>query len=94
MKSSKNNLIIFVLIITSLLIIFSYGVGNVSAATNNQTVQNLAATHTTTPKVISIDPVKNSVNVPTNKIIKIKFNEPIKSGNKLIDLKNSKGILT
>jgi uncharacterized protein len=94
MKSSKNNLIIFLLIFTGLLIIFSYGVGNVSAATNNQTVQNLAATHTTTPKVISIDPVKNSVNVPKNKIIKIKFNEPIKSGNKLIYLKNSKGILT
>ena len=54
MKSGKNNLIIFVLVFTFLLIIFSYGIGNVSAATNNQTVQNLAATHTTTPKVISI----------------------------------------
>jgi hypothetical protein len=90
----KNNLILFAMVFTGLLIIFSYGIGSVSATANNQTVQITGAIHTTTPKVISIDPVNNSVNVPTTKTIKIKFNEPIKLGNKLIDLKNSNGIIT
>ncbi len=85
----KNNLIKFTLILAGLLIIFLYGVGNVSASADNQTVQ---APHTTL-KISSINPANNSVNVPMNKTIKITFNNTIKSGSKWIELKNSKGTL-
>jgi hypothetical protein len=42
------------------------------------------------PKVTSIDPVYKGV-VGNSKIIKVKFSEPIKSGTKWIELKNSRG---
>jgi hypothetical protein len=42
------------------------------------------------PKVTSIDPVYKGV-VGNSKIIKVKFNEPIKTGTKWIELKNSHG---
>jgi len=77
----------------SLVFIFSYGVGNVSAAVDNQSLQTPATAHII-PKISSIDPANNSVNVPTNKTIQITFNEAIKSGTKWIELKNSGGILT
>jgi predicted outer membrane repeat protein len=48
----------------------------------------------TSPTITSTDPTKNAVNVPTNKVIKITFSEPIKAGTMLIDLKDSKGKLT
>ena len=41
-----------------------------------------------TPKVTAIDPVNKSI-VLNTKIIKIKFNTPIKDGNKLIQLKST-----
>ncbi len=43
------------------------------------------------PKVKTTDPVNNAVKVATNKIVKITFNEPIKAGNKCIQIVNSKG---
>jgi hypothetical protein len=46
------------------------------------------------PTITAIDPVKNAVNVPTNKVIKITFSEPIKAENMLIDLKDNTGKLT
>jgi methionine-rich copper-binding protein CopC len=47
----------------------------------------------TTPTVTSVDPVKNAVNVASNKVIKVTFSEPIKAGNMLIELKNSTGTI-
>ena len=43
------------------------------------------------PIVKTISPVKNAVNVPTNKLIRITFTEPVKKGNGWIELKNSSG---
>ena len=43
------------------------------------------------PVVKTITPVKNAAKIPTNQIIKITFNEPIKAGNMAIELKTSTG---
>lgn len=43
------------------------------------------------PTVIRSDPVNNSVNVASNKVIKVTFSEQVKGGNNWIELKNSKG---
>ena len=43
------------------------------------------------PTVISIDPIRNAVKVPINKLIKVTFSEPIKTGNNYIELKSSGG---
>ena len=45
-------------------------------------------TDSTAPKVKSIDPANNSVNVPINKVIKVTFSEPIKAGTLSIRVKN------
>jgi methionine-rich copper-binding protein CopC len=46
----------------------------------------------TAPTVTSTNPVNNTVNIPTNKVIKINFSEAIKFGsNSWIELKNSSG---
>ncbi|MCE7698661.1 MAG: Ig-like domain-containing protein [Methanobacterium paludis] len=46
------------------------------------------------PVIISSDPVKNVMNVPINKIIKVTFNEPIKAGTNWIELiDNSTGAM-
>lgn len=56
---------------------------NVSTASaSNVTALN------STPKVVAIDPINKAV-VLNTKVIKIKFNKPIKYGNKLIQLKTS-----
>jgi hypothetical protein len=44
------------------------------------------------PKITSIDPVKNGV-VGYNKIIIVKFSEPVKKGSKWIELRNNHGTL-
>ena len=43
------------------------------------------------PIVKAISPVKNAVNVVTNKLIRITFTEPVKKGSGWIELKNSSG---
>lgn len=43
------------------------------------------------PTVTSTDPVNGAVNVPTNKLIAVKFNRPIKAGSLSITLKASNG---
>ena len=48
------------------------------SAANNVATQTPAAVHIT-PKINSIDPAKNKMNVKNSKSIKITFNEPIKS---------------
>ena len=45
-------------------------------------------TDSTAPKVKSIDPANNSVNMPINKVIKITFSEPIKAGTLSLRVKN------
>jgi len=76
-----------------LLIIFSYNVGGVSAAPVDTIYINGSSGNdlwdgsssklisgTNGPKVTSIDPSNNSLNVQRNKIIKVTFNESIKFG--------------
>jgi hypothetical protein len=46
------------------------------------------------PTIISTDPIRNALNVPTNKVIKITFSETIKAGTMWIELKSSTGKLT
>ena len=43
--------------------------------------------------VTSTNPVNSAVNVATNTVIKVNFNEPIKAGNMSIQLKNSEGTI-
>ena len=46
----------------------------------------------TTPIAVTcVDPVNTTMNVDTSKVIKLTFNEPIKEGNLLIQLKDSAG---
>lgn len=75
----KRKLFLSVLLLFGLALVINTGT---SAATT------VGDTHS--PVVKTVDPVKNAV-VTSNKIIKVKFNEPIKKGNKWIVLKNSKG---
>ena len=46
---------------------------------------------TTAPTVASVDPANGTVKVPSDKVIKITFNEPVKAGNLWIELKNNAG---
>ncbi len=46
---------------------------------------------TTAPTVKVVDPINSASNVAVNKIITVTFNEPIKTGNGWIELKNNKG---
>lgn len=62
-----------------------------TAASSSLTKMTVSTTDNTRPKVTKADPVKNAVNVHTNKVIKISFSEAIKYGSKWITLKNSKG---
>jgi len=49
----------------------------------------------TTPlNINNINPTDNTVNVPTNEVITITFNEPIKAGNMSIQLENRNGTVT
>ncbi len=45
------------------------------------------------PTVNNTDPANNASNVPTNKVIKVTFNEPIKIGNGLIEVRSIGGPL-
>ena len=45
------------------------------------------------PVITGSDPVKNAVNVPINEIIKVTFNEPIKTGTNWIELVDSNGTM-
>lgn len=115
-KIKSNNMLMFALVIFGLFIIFSSGLGNVSATsvttigTNgssgssggaatlvssnviNQNI-NQVKINVTRPKVNSTDPALNAVNVPTNKTINVKFTEPIKLGsNPWIEFKTDKGV--
>lgn len=55
------------------------------------TVSSVSASDAVQPKVKSINPANNSVNVPTYHNIAIKFTEPVKAGTNYITLKNTKG---
>ena len=46
---------------------------------------------TATPTVASVDPANGTVKVPSDKVIKITFNEPVKAGSLWIELKNNAG---
>ena len=65
----------------------------VSATVDDQNVQTPVMIDTIPPKVSLLDPTNNSGNIATNKVIKVTFNEAIKAGNMVIELKNSKGTL-
>ena len=72
------------------------GVANVTATDNPYnvpTIFTLVTIDTIPPTVTTIDPTNNTVNVPANKIITITFNEPIKTGNGLIQLTNGFGTI-
>ena len=55
--------------------------------TQNYTIDKIS------PTITSTDPIKNAINVPVNKVIKITFSEPIKAGSMWIDLKDHSGKL-
>jgi len=72
------------------------GVANVTATdspANAVTIYTLVTIDTLPPTITFVDPANNAVNVPSNKIIKITFNEPIQIGNGLIELTNSLGTI-
>jgi parallel beta-helix repeat protein len=46
---------------------------------------------TTAPTVASVDPANGTVKVPSDKVIKVTFSEPIKAGSLWIELKNNAG---
>lgn len=56
------------------------------------TVSTVSASDTVQPKVKSINPTNNSVNVPTYHNLTIKFTENVKTGNNYVTLKTSGGI--
>ena len=53
---------------------------NLNATYTTSFTCNNAAADTTPPTITSTDPVNNSTNVPSNKVINITFNEPIQAG--------------
>ena len=59
---------------------------------NSIAVTSSFTTDKTKPSIVSIDPVNNGVNVPIDKIIRVKFSENIKKGTNWIELKNSSGV--
>jgi hypothetical protein len=54
----------------------------------------VSATHITAPRVSSVDPVNNSFNVPSYKVITVEFSKSIKEGNKWSELKNNKNSIS
>jgi hypothetical protein len=78
----KRKLLLSVLLLFGLALVLNVN----SASAANVTIDK------SIPKVTAIDPVNNGV-VLNNKIINIKFSEPIKNGNKLIVLKSSSGLV-
>jgi hypothetical protein len=77
-----NKIMIFAFVLVGLVLIFSNGMGDVSAVTVNDTVQ---------PTITSINPANNAVSVSTNKVVKLTFSEAVKKGSMWIEFKNSKG---
>ena len=71
----------------------STGVATVSATVDQATVNTYIIIGNTSPTVVSVDPVNNTVNVPINKVIKVTFSEPLTAGSaySLITVKNSAG---
>ncbi|MGB9978604.1 Ig-like domain-containing protein [Methanobacterium sp.] len=68
------------------------GNATVSAKVDSQTVKKSVIINNIPPKVKSIDPTNNAVNISINKIIKVAFSEKIKAGsNCWIELKSSNG---
>lgn len=63
-----------------------YGQSNTGISTDKTLTFTVSA-----PTVQSTNPVNNAVNVPTNKLIAVTFNRPIKAGNLSIKLKASNG---
>lgn len=57
---------------------------------NAYTVVNIR--DTVPPAVAKIDPANGAINIPTNKVIKVTFNEQIKAGTMWIVLKDGKGV--
>ena len=83
-SSNFKNIIMFSLVFIGLFLTFSYGAGNVAAAT--------VTSGSVAPVISSINPGNNVVNVPTNQKIKITYNKQIKFGKtSWIELKKSSG---
>ena len=83
-KFDINKIMMFALVLIGLVIIFSNGMGDVTAAPLNDTHQ---------PIISSTDPLNNAVSVSTTKVVKLIFNEPVKKGNMFIEFKSSNGKL-
>jgi hypothetical protein len=115
-KIKSNNILMFAAVMFGLFIIFSSGIGNVSAApvttigTNGSSGSsgvtgtlvssnfvahniNLVKANVTRPTVNTTDPALNAVNVPINKTINITFTKPVKLGsNPWIEFRTDKGV--
>jgi methionine-rich copper-binding protein CopC len=91
----KNGLFLAVLIAALIFFIGAASATTVNDNTGSNTVVNVITSvqedDTTAPTISTIDPANNAVNVPTNKIIKITYNENIKNGTGWIELKNNSG---
>lgn len=73
---------LFALVLTGLVLIFSNGMGDVAAVTVNDTHP---------PTISSTDPANNAVSISTTKVVKISFSEAVKKGTLWIEFKNSNG---
>ncbi|UTB32483.1 MAG: Ig-like domain-containing protein [Methanobacterium sp. ERen5] len=75
-------IVLFALVLLGMVLIFSTGMGDVSAISVNDTYK---------PTISTVDPVNNAVGVSTSKTVKLTFRELVKKGTMWIEFKNSKG---
>ncbi|MTK63911.1 MAG: hypothetical protein F8N15_05150 [Methanobacterium sp.] len=80
LKTSK--IMLFAMVLIGMVLIFSNGMGDVSAVSVNDTYK---------PTISAVDPANNAVGISTSKTVKLTFRELVKKGNMWIEFKNSKG---
>lgn len=80
LKTSK--IMLFALVLIGMVLIFSNGMGDVSAVSVNDTYK---------PTISAVDPANNAAGISTSKTVKLTFRELVKKGNMWIEFKNSKG---
>lgn len=89
MKFINKPYLILILVLFSLLVSTSVVSG---ANTSQSMINHEMADYSTHPVVDGANPKNGELNVPTNKIIKITFNKPVKIQNGWIELKSCHGV--
>ena len=81
-------------IVTANFTALDLGISHPTFTVDSQTVSaDITILDSTPLTVTTVDPANNAVNMPTNKVIKIKFNKPVQTGNNWIELKNRSGTI-